>query len=107
MATERNGNARRGPRSKREAQKYTFGDDHATDLLLALVIGTALAGGAMRVGLTRDGGALSIGVYAYDEYGTEYVRPGEDLAEELRKIADGWQLPLAAWDDDKGEWIVI
>jgi hypothetical protein len=100
-------NGKRGPRSKRESARYVFSDDHATDLLLALMIGTAYAGGAMRIGLTRDGGALSIGVYAGDEYGTEYIRPGEDLEDELRKIADGWQLPLAAWDADQGQWIVI
>jgi hypothetical protein len=107
MAKNGNGEGKRGPRSKRDSVQYTFDDDNATDLLLALLIGTAYAGGAMRIGFTRDGGALSIGVYAGDEYGTEYIRPGEDLAEELRKISEGWQLPLAAWDNDRGQWVVI
>lgn len=106
MAGKVRENGTRGPKSKRASEQYTFGDDHATDVLLCLIVGTSLVGGALRVGLTRDGGALAIGVYAGEEYGTEYIRPGDDLEAELRKIADGWQLPLAAWDADQQQWIV-
>jgi hypothetical protein len=106
MSSQGNNNGKRGPKSKRAQAQYVIGDDHATDLLLCLMIGAAYAGGAVRIGLTRDGGALSIGIYAGDEYGVEYVRPGEDLAAEVRNIAEGWQLPLAAYDADQGVWIL-
>lgn len=47
-------------------------------------------GGAVRVGLTRDGGALALGIYVDQDYGTEYVRPTEDLGEALSDIAQAW-----------------
>jgi len=57
-------------------------------------------GGAFRVGLTRDGGAVALGVYAGDEYGTEYIRPSEDFQTALREIADAWfQNGGLAFDD--------
>lgn len=45
------------------------------------------AGGALRLGCTRDGGAYSIGVYGDGpEPYTEYVRPNEDLNEFLADL---------------------
>lgn len=58
--------------------------------LAALTQATMTAGGAVRIGLTRDGGALSVGMYVGEEYGTEYIRPTEDLADALYDIADAW-----------------
>ena len=37
-------------------------------------------GGAIRLGLTRDGGALAVGIYGLgNEPSTEYLRPSDDL----------------------------
>jgi hypothetical protein len=103
---EGNGRAARGPKSKRTTEKYVFQADGSAEVLLQMAIGMALSGGALRIGLTRDGGALAIGVYAGQDYGTEYVRPGEDLEVELLAIADAWGIPLAINDEDAGVWTV-
>jgi len=81
-----------------------FGDYAGTDNLLALAIGAALQGGAIRIGLTRDGGALAIGVYLGEDYGTEYVRPDEDLSVVAREISAAWGIRFATWDDEAGQW---
>lgn len=46
--------------------------------------------GALRIGLTRDGGALALGVYVGEDYATEYVRSSENLAEACGEIAEAW-----------------
>ena len=63
---------------------------HSWALIQSLIALVANEGGAVRVGFTRDGGALAIGLYTGDEYGTEYVRPSEDETEAFREIADAW-----------------
>jgi len=98
---------KRGPKSKRSEQRYPFSSYQGAQWLLSLLIGAAIEGYALRVGLTRDGGALAIGVYMGDEYGTEYIRPDEDLAVALREIGLAWGLPLATWDDTAGCWILV
>jgi len=58
--------------------------------LAALVAEMAETGGAVRIGLTRDGGALALGLYQGDDYATEYIRPNEDIEASLHDIADIW-----------------
>jgi hypothetical protein len=58
--------------------------------LAALIAEMAENGGAIRVGLTRDGGALALGMYHKDDYTTEYIRPNEDIEAALHSIADLW-----------------
>jgi len=58
--------------------------------LVALVEALTAHGGALRIGLTRDGGALALGVYLGDDYATEYVRPAENLTVALEEIAIAW-----------------
>lgn len=48
-------------------------------LLQAAVHYMAEAGGAIRFGKTRDGGAIAIGLYDGDEKRTEYLAPEDDL----------------------------
>lgn len=91
--------ANRTPPKRAGAVEYVFDDEDSATLLLELAIGFALRGGALRIGLTRDGGALALGLYMGDVYSTEYIRPSEDLAIELRKIAAAWDIYPAAWDD--------
>jgi len=58
--------------------------------LVALIAEMAASDGAIRVGLTRDGGALALGMYHKDDYATEYIRPHEDIEACLHAIADVW-----------------
>lgn len=58
--------------------------------LAALVAEMAETGGAVRIGLTRDRGALALGMYHGDDYATEYIRPNEDVAAAIHGIADVW-----------------
>lgn len=58
--------------------------------LVALVAELAENGGAVRIGLTRDKGALALGMYQGDDYATEYIRPNEDVEAALHAIADVW-----------------
>lgn len=97
---------KRGPKSKRAAADYKFEDLDGTEWLMRLIIGAAISGAAIRVGLSRDGGALAIGVYVGDEYGTEYVRPADNLAQEVREISMAWNIPTAHWDDTAGLWLI-
>jgi len=48
------------------------------------------AGGALRIGTTRDGGAWALGVYLGTDYATEYIRPTEDFSEAVREIIVAW-----------------
>lgn len=57
--------------------------------LLQRVIATAgLKKCALRFGYTRDGGAYSIGVYAGDEYFTDFIRPDDDIDVYLRDLLE-------------------
>jgi len=56
----------------------------------ALVVAFAENSGAVRIGYSRDGGALAIGCYLGDDYATEYIRPAEDLEAALLEIAEAW-----------------
>lgn len=60
-----------------------------TPVIAALIVATEGAG-ALRLGLTRDGGAFAIGVYAGDDYATEYIRPNEDWNTAWYEIVEGW-----------------
>lgn len=58
--------------------------------LMALTSTMADRGGAVRIGYTRDGGALALGLYADDETGTEYIRPSEVGELAVDEVASGW-----------------
>ena len=47
--------------------------------------------GAMRFGYSRDGGAYAIGVYAGNDYFTDYVRPNEDIDAYLDRITEAFE----------------
>ena len=54
-------------------------------------------GGALRCGVTRDGGAYSLGIYGDGpEPYTVYVRPNEDMEEILRELEQVFYLKLDA-----------
>lgn len=76
-------------KSRATSNEYIFDAETLVELG-ALAICMVAEGGAVRMGRTRDGGALSIGLYKGDETLTEYVRPNEDLHTALVEIADAW-----------------
>jgi hypothetical protein len=41
---------------------------------------------ALRFGYSRDSGAYAVGVYAGDDYFTDYIRPGESIDDYLREL---------------------
>jgi len=63
---------------RREASNAVFTGCTA-GLMQAVVHYMAEAGAAIRFGKTRDGGALSIGLYDGDDKRTEYLDPEDDL----------------------------
>lgn len=78
-------------RSRRRSSSMAFDlrtAEHA--VIVATYIVAAESGGAVRIGATRDGGALAIGCYAGDDYFTEYVKPSEDLETAFREIVEAW-----------------
>jgi len=95
--TEKN-DARKAARSKREAAKSRRArqteefnlEPLSLAKLAALAAVFATEGGALRIGKTRDGGALAVGCYMGDDYATEYIRPNKDFDSALNEIADVW-----------------
>jgi hypothetical protein len=81
-------------------------DYDGTIALLQLALGATLVGGAVRIGFTRDGGALALGMYMGEDYATEYIRPSEDLSMIVRELSVAWGMPLAYWDDEAQVWKV-
>jgi hypothetical protein len=59
-------------------------------VVAAAIVSFAEAGGALRIGLTRDGGAIAIGCYLGDDYATEYIRPSENFTDAVQEIAEAW-----------------
>jgi len=91
---ERKANKRDRAARGRQSRRASAGDYQLTikswAILTALEATLMTVDGAVRVGLTRDRGALALGVYANDDYATEYIRPAEDLWTAAREIAEVW-----------------
>lgn len=90
-----NGNRTGGGRGRqlqrRNIAKYNP-DDLSLDAMWECMKAAMAAGGALRIGMTRDWGAMAIGVYGDGEPYTEYLRPGDDGAQffnDLRTIFEG------------------
>lgn len=75
-------------------RRFTRGGGRAADwsqvdetLIRDAIVAASMAGGAIRFGLTSDGGAYAIGVYGDgDKPYTEYVRPNDDIEGTLREL---------------------
>lgn len=91
---ERKDAKRQQAAKKRETKRRVQGSVDVTALpwlaMVALIAEMAENGGAVRVGLTRDRGALALGMYMGDDYATEYIRPNEDIEAAIHSIADVW-----------------
>lgn len=80
---------RRSARREAQASRPQF-DLFVIDCegLLKCLEQVALCDGALRIGLSRDKGALAIGVYGDGEPYTDYVGAGEDVNEYFRKLGE-------------------
>jgi len=63
--------------------------------VLQAIEAVSKAGGALRFGLTRDGGAYAIGIYENGQAHTEYLRPGDDLSTFFAEVAADFGGPAA------------
>lgn len=63
-----------------------------TGVLVDTIQTVAIAGGALRLGFTRDGGAYAIGVYGDGDPYTVYCSPSESIDSVLRAIRDGFDI---------------
>lgn len=59
--------------------------------LWEVIVNITEQGGAIRFGLTRDGGAYAVGIYDNGEHETEYLKPGEDLRGYLEELATAFK----------------
>jgi len=91
---EKRGNKReraKAARGRRQAAAGTFSwDIFDWFAVIALTEIVCAASGAVRVGFTRDGGAVALGIYVGDDYATEYIRPNEDFPGACHEIAAAW-----------------
>lgn len=78
---------RRGRRDAGEQADFTAVD--AIPMLAAIAV-AGRSGGAIRLGLTRDGGAYAVGCYQADDYATEYIRPSEHWEQAWDEIVAAW-----------------
>ena len=79
-------------RKRDERRKVEIADWHLADpvLLQKAIAAVTAAGGAIRFGYTRDGGAYAVGLYMSNDHFTEYLRPADDLDGYLRDLADSF-----------------
>jgi len=93
-AEEKKSNKREAAKERREGSRRAGGKFQMS--LMGWAVLTALTSvlmehdGALRIGFTRDGGALALGVYMENDYATEYIRPAEDFYTAVSEIADAW-----------------
>lgn len=59
-------------------------------LVLNAIVTVAAAGGAMRFGYTKGGGAFAIGFLGDGEPYTDYVRPSDSIDDYLTEVASAW-----------------
>lgn len=62
-----------------------------SDLLQAVIGAVSGAGGAIRFGYTRDGGAYAVGFLGDGDPYTEYLRPSDDISAYLEGVIQDWE----------------
>lgn len=78
---------------RRKARGNQTPADWATaspELVLNAITTVTLAGGAIRFGYTKAGGAYAIGFLGDGEPYTDYVRPSDDIDQYLTEVAALW-----------------
>ena len=89
----------RGLKRPRHSDQVTTGVDweDADGKLLQKVIAVASRKHcALRFGYSRDGGAYSVGVYAGNDYFTDYIRPSEQINDYLRELLQSFEEYIAS-----------
>lgn len=76
---------RRKQRTAHEIADWAAAD---AQLVLEAIANVSSAGGAIRFGYTRDGGAYAVGIYGSGEPFTEFIRPSEDIDYYLRGLIE-------------------
>lgn len=74
--------------NKQEGSDVTDWGSIAGKVVIDLVQVVASAGGAVRLGYTRDGGAYSVGIYLDDDRETFYFKPGSDIDNDLVRLTE-------------------
>jgi len=79
-------------------RRVSYGQGNTADwasanpaLIVSAIAAVSFAGGAIRFGYTRDGGAYAIGILGDGEPYTEYVRPSESIDEYLAALVEQWR----------------
>jgi len=81
------GESRRFRRNEVGIADYDLVD---AELIRSAISAAAGAGGAIRFGYSRDGGAYAVGIYGDGDPYTEYVRPSEGLDGFLRELEESF-----------------
>jgi len=76
------------PSNQRAGSSVADWANASTTLVHALVCVVGVAGGAVRFGYTRDGGAYSIGLYLGDDSKTYYCNEADGIDEQLRFLIE-------------------
>lgn len=71
--------AKRKPRFQIESSERADWSQQNSGKVLDAIAVVSRAGGAIRLGYTRDGGAYSVGIYGDGDPYTVYLRPGDDI----------------------------
>jgi hypothetical protein len=97
-ATENKKDARAAAQQSRRREHYAKKGGDAADwqnadaeLLRNVIATVAAAGGAIRFGYTRDGGAFAVGIYENGNMKTEYLPPDDDMEGYLKGIVDDFK----------------
>ena len=87
---------RRGAKAE-SSKRISYGHGNVADWasvdptkIVRAIAAISRAGGAIRFGYTRDGGAYALGIMGDGEPYTEYLRPTDDIGEYLDVLAERW-----------------
>jgi hypothetical protein len=78
----------RRPRDSKDVGNVADWESADSELLKKTIATAGIHHCALRFGYSRDGGAYAIGVYAGNDYFTDYVRPGESIDDYLRDLCE-------------------
>jgi hypothetical protein len=76
------------PGNKRPGGSVADWHNATPEQIHRLICAVTVAGGAVRFGYTRDGGAYSIGLYLGEDSKTYYCNEAEGIDEQLQELTD-------------------
>lgn len=85
--------AKRKPRFQVESSEQADWSQQNTGKVMSAIAVVSRAGGAIRLGYTRDGGAYSVGIYGDGDPYTVYLRPGDDIEALFDSLARDFATP--------------